>query len=199
MYFACTTQVNDYDALYTSPGDDLRLSSPLWLFSILLRRETVRVWFDRTAMSKTEWAAAAACKPSWLWACICVYLTPSLPSAPCIVIRTGKARVYEPDDYTTAGPGFFMVAASHPTPTRRQFYYSDFARWQSAQIETRRADRQYQVPNTHVSTEGGTQKSTAHTVIFSADVRTGAAIKRDVINMRTDSNAEDDVCWHHYA
>lgn len=32
-------------------------------------------------------AAAAACNPSWLWACICVYLTPSLPSAPCIMIQ----------------------------------------------------------------------------------------------------------------
>lgn len=82
------------------------------------------------------------------------------------MIRTGKARVYEPDDYTTAGPGFFMVAASHPTPTRRQFYYSDFARWQSAQIETRRADRQYQVPNTHVSTEGDAEIHRTHSHIF---------------------------------
>lgn len=82
------------------------------------------------------------------------------------MIHTGKARVYKPDDYTTAGPGFFMVAASHPTPTRRQFHYSDFARWQRAQIETRQADRQYQVPNTHVSTEGDSEIHRTHGHIF---------------------------------
>lgn len=60
-------------------------------------------------------AAAAACNPRWLWAWICVYLTPSLPSAPCIVIHTEKGTcvwAWWLHNSRTS----LVVAASHPTP-----------------------------------------------------------------------------------
>lgn len=59
------------------------------------------------------------------------------------------------------------------------------------------ADRQYQVPNTHVSTEGDAAMLHAHSRI---DVHAGAhSTYRDVINMQSEAYVEDSVCWHHYA
>lgn len=84
--------------------------------------------------------------------------TPCLPSAPCIVIHRRDTCVWA--WWLHNSWGSLVVAASYPTPTHSHFHYSGFARRQGAQIEMRAADRQYQVPNTHVKQR---ERETLHT------------------------------------
>lgn len=122
--------------------------------------QSLSVIVIRHLKPEAKWAAAAACNPSWLWECICVYLTPSLPSAPCIVIHAGKGTCVHAW-WLHNSRATFVVATSRPDTSAPAASVPDCFRC----FERHQADKYYEVPSTHVYSEGGGAMSHTHTDI----------------------------------
>lgn len=99
-----------------------------------------------------------------------------------------EARGYEPDDYTTARP---VLRQRRLTRHRRaaSFIIQTLLSGRGARIETRRADRRYQVSNTHVGPERDTEMLRTYPLV---DVRNRCThiTERNMINTWTEAYVE---------